>query len=125
LAVPKDKSEKQKEHEIDTRTGVLTMPPVAEKITVERIVPPETIQSMAPRHLNTQSSVSSFSVASLQQYTDSFTEENLISKDNLTKVYLAELPDGKVCLVGLTSDFCFGLILFLIIILLFPLAVCS
>ena len=101
MAVPKDKSEKQKEHEIDTRTGVLTMPPVAEKITVERIVPPETIQSMAPRHLNTQSSVSSFSVASLQQYTNSFIEENLISKDKLTKIYLAELPDGKVCPVGL------------------------
>lgn len=39
----------------------------------------------------------SFSVASLQQYTDSFSEENFIIKDKLGKTYRAEeIPDGKV-----------------------------
>jgi len=42
------------------------------------------------------SSVKSFTVASLQQYTDSFSQENLIGVGMLGSVYRAELPDGKV-----------------------------
>ncbi|XP_020268790.1 protein STRUBBELIG-RECEPTOR FAMILY 3-like isoform X2 [Asparagus officinalis] len=95
----KDKPEKQKEHEIDmARTNVIMMPPLAEKIIVEPIVPPEKIPSSASQNLNSQS-ISSFSVSFLQQYTHSFAEENLISKDKLTKVYLAEFPDGKLLTV--------------------------
>jgi hypothetical protein len=40
--------------------------------------------------------VKSFSIASLQQYTNSFSEENLIRDSRFGKVYLAELPDGEV-----------------------------
>ena len=40
--------------------------------------------------------VTSFSVASLQQYTNSFDEDNLIRDGTWGKVYLAELPNGKV-----------------------------
>jgi hypothetical protein len=38
----------------------------------------------------------SFTIASLQQYTNSFSQENLIGGGMLGTVYRAELPDGKV-----------------------------
>jgi len=40
--------------------------------------------------------VKSFSIASLQQYTNSFSEENFIRDSRFGKVFLAELPDGEV-----------------------------
>ena len=40
--------------------------------------------------------VSAFTIASLQQYTNSFAEENFIGEGMLGGVYRAELPDGKV-----------------------------
>ncbi|KAK8594537.1 hypothetical protein V6N13_015459 [Hibiscus sabdariffa] len=40
--------------------------------------------------------VSAFSIASLQQYTNSFAEENFIGEGMLGGVYRAELPDGKL-----------------------------
>ncbi|XWS19545.1 hypothetical protein CRYUN_Cryun31cG0024700 [Craigia yunnanensis] len=40
--------------------------------------------------------VSSFTIASLQQYTNSFAEENFIGEGMLGGVYRAELPDGKL-----------------------------
>ncbi|KAM7249750.1 hypothetical protein ACFE04_000057 [Oxalis oulophora] len=45
------------------------------------------------------SSIPVFSIPSLQQYTNSFAEENLIGEGTLGKVYTAELPDGKVLAV--------------------------
>jgi hypothetical protein len=42
------------------------------------------------------SSVKMYTVASLQQYTNSFSQENLIGEGTLGSVYRAELPDGKV-----------------------------
>ncbi|KAK9706660.1 hypothetical protein RND81_07G142800 [Saponaria officinalis] len=43
--------------------------------------------------------VKSFTVASLQQYTNSFSQDNLIGDGTLGSVYRAELPDGKVVAV--------------------------
>ncbi|KAE8719836.1 STRUBBELIG-receptor family 3, putative isoform 2 [Hibiscus syriacus] len=40
--------------------------------------------------------VRAFSIASLQQYTNSFAEENFIGEGMLGGVYKAELPDGKL-----------------------------
>ncbi|KAG2637730.1 protein STRUBBELIG-RECEPTOR FAMILY 3-like isoform X4 [Panicum virgatum] len=40
--------------------------------------------------------VKSFSIASLQQYTNSFSEENFIRDSRFGKVFLAELPDGEL-----------------------------
>jgi len=37
-----------------------------------------------------------FAIASLQQYTNSFSQENLIGGGMLGNVYRAELPNGKV-----------------------------
>ncbi|XP_074269917.1 protein STRUBBELIG-RECEPTOR FAMILY 3-like [Silene latifolia] len=45
------------------------------------------------------SSVKSFTVASLQQYTNSFSQDNLIGDGTLGSVYRADLPDGKVVAV--------------------------
>ncbi|XP_022715945.1 protein STRUBBELIG-RECEPTOR FAMILY 3-like isoform X3 [Durio zibethinus] len=40
--------------------------------------------------------VSAFTIASLQQYTNSFAEENFIGEGMLGGVYMAEFPDGKL-----------------------------
>ncbi|GMI77593.1 STRUBBELIG-receptor family 3 [Hibiscus trionum] len=45
---------------------------------------------------STSLNVSAFSIASLQQYTNSFSEENFIGEGMLGGVYRAELPDGKL-----------------------------
>jgi serine/threonine protein kinase len=43
--------------------------------------------------------VKSFTIASLQQYTNSFSQENLIGGGTLGSVYRAQLPDGKLLAV--------------------------
>lgn len=75
----------------------LPSPPPVEKVTVNPIVLPEKRVSTPPR-TGPSTSATSFSVASLQQYTNSFQEQNLIRESRLGKVYLAELPEGKVCI---------------------------
>lgn len=108
FAAERDKPEKQKELEIGmTKSDVFTRPFLTEKISVEPIVPPEKIPSTAAENLNPLSYLSSFSVASLQQYTNSFVEDNLISKDKLSKIYLAELPSGKVQSCSLVTSMVF------------------
>ncbi|RCV22052.1 hypothetical protein SETIT_4G189100v2 [Setaria italica] len=105
-AVPKKSPENQKEHVINfDRTEsdlfpVLPPPPPPPLPSIERvaanpIVPPEKRYSPPPR-TSTPTSATPFSVASLQQYTNSFSEENVIRESRLGKVYLAELPDGKL-----------------------------
>ena len=107
-ALPKKSSENQKEHVINfdrTDSDIFSvglppppppppLPPI-EKIVANPIVPPEKRYSPPPR-TSTPTSATPFSVASLQQYTDSFREENVIRESRLGKVYLAELPNGKV-----------------------------
>lgn len=75
----------------------LPSPPPAEKVTVNPIVRPVKRVNTPPR-TGPSTSATSFSVASLQQYTNSFQEQNLIRESRLGKVYLAELPEGKVCI---------------------------
>ena len=41
-------------------------------------------------------SVRVFTIATLQKYTNSFSEENFVGEGTLDSVYRAELPDGKV-----------------------------
>ncbi|KAG1347142.1 putative protein STRUBBELIG-RECEPTOR FAMILY 3-like [Cocos nucifera] len=99
ITVPEETFEKQKEHVIEMEgTSILVMPPPpVEKVIVNPIAPAENIaRSPPPEQICPPTSAISFSVASLQQYTDSFTEESLIRDSRLGKVYLAELPDGKL-----------------------------
>lgn len=64
-----------------------------ENITLKPL--PPTVVTKTPKS-TFPSSVKSFTIASLQQYTDSFSEENLIGEGMIGSVYRAELPDGKV-----------------------------
>ncbi|XP_038981671.1 protein STRUBBELIG-RECEPTOR FAMILY 3-like isoform X2 [Phoenix dactylifera] len=99
ITVPEETSAKQKEHVIEMGgTSILVMPPPpVEKVIVNPIASAENIaRSPPPEKICPPTSAISFSVASLQQYTDSFTEERLIRDSRLGKVYLAELPDGKL-----------------------------
>ncbi|KAI8551742.1 hypothetical protein RHMOL_Rhmol06G0209900 [Rhododendron molle] len=75
-------------------------PPQFDKVIVNPIAPatatterPST-QTPAP-----QIAVKSYTIASLQQYTSSFSQENFIGSGMLGNVYRAELPDGKLLAV--------------------------
>ncbi|OEL22283.1 Protein STRUBBELIG-RECEPTOR FAMILY 3 [Dichanthelium oligosanthes] len=107
-ALPKKSPENQKEHIInfdrtDSDLFSVSLPPPppppplppVERVVANPIVPPEKRYSPPPR-TSTPTSAKPFSVASLQQYTNSFSEDNVIRESRLGKVYLAELPDGKL-----------------------------
>lgn len=57
------------------------------------------------KRLSNSSSVKSFSVAILQQYTNSFSEENLIKECSFGKLYLAEDEERMVVQYNSTSLF--------------------
>lgn len=75
--------------------GVMAFTPPGDKVTVNAIVP-----AKLPKDLDLPTSVTSFTVGSLQQYTNSFGQENLIGVGMLGGVYRAEHPDGKVWFSG-------------------------
>ena len=72
------------------------MPQLFEKDTVNPVVTGKKILRDPAEILNPSTSATPFSVASLQQHTNSFSEENLIQDGTLGPVYLAEFPQGKV-----------------------------
>ncbi|XP_051128897.1 protein STRUBBELIG-RECEPTOR FAMILY 3-like [Andrographis paniculata] len=93
-----------KDHNIDMTMLDVANPPRARPLPLvpsERIVANPTF---SPLTLGENSSkmietAKFFTIASLQQYTDSFSQENLIGKGTLGAVYSARLPDGKVLAV--------------------------
>ncbi|WOK91912.1 protein STRUBBELIG-RECEPTOR FAMILY 3-like [Canna indica] len=88
----------EEEHKIDVReTSVIMPPPHVEKVTVQPIVLSGNAVGTSLKMMNSSAtSATSFSVAELQQCTNSFSEENLIRDGMFGKVYLAEFPDGKL-----------------------------
>ncbi|XP_065873126.1 protein STRUBBELIG-RECEPTOR FAMILY 3-like isoform X2 [Euphorbia lathyris] len=77
-------------------------PPLStvEKVIVTPIVPAEaSYQRPPPKAQNQLVSARSFTIASLQQYTNSFSQDNLIGGGMLGNVYRAELPNGKLLAV--------------------------
>ncbi|AQK81714.1 Protein STRUBBELIG-RECEPTOR FAMILY 1 [Zea mays] len=107
-ALPKKSPENQKEHIInfdqtDSDLFHVSLPPPPppppltpiERVAANLIVPLEK-RYIPPPKTSSSTSSASFSVASLQQYTDSLREENVIRESRLGRVYLAELPDGKL-----------------------------
>lgn len=79
-------------------SGVLPQAPPRPPFSLhssESSMPDPILASLAPRG-HAIERVKLFNVGSLQQYTDSFSQENLIGKGMLGTVYKAELPDGKV-----------------------------
>ncbi|KAJ7981414.1 Strubbelig receptor family protein [Quillaja saponaria] len=75
-------------------------PPPVERVIVEPIVTSEAT-TMKPSRTTAvpHTSAKSFTIASLQQYTNSFSQENLIGGGMLGNVYKAKLPDGKLLAV--------------------------
>ena len=70
-------------------------PPPVEKVIVEPKLPSK-VTTVKPSTKNLPIFAKSFTIASLQQYTNSFSEENRIGSGRLGTVYRAQLPDGKV-----------------------------
>ncbi|XP_071701256.1 protein STRUBBELIG-RECEPTOR FAMILY 3-like isoform X2 [Rutidosis leptorrhynchoides] len=62
-----------------------------EKVIVEPIVPVEAAKPHMPK-----TSVRSYTIASLQEFTNSFSQDNLIGGGMLGSVYRAQLPNGKL-----------------------------
>ncbi|XP_058073229.1 protein STRUBBELIG-RECEPTOR FAMILY 3-like isoform X2 [Magnolia sinica] len=102
VAVRKEVIQKSKEEcKIDiTRREFILMPPLDEKVKVNTIAP-----TKSGKALNPITSVTSFTIASLQDFTNSFDEENLIGGKTLCKVYLAEHPKGRLLAVKKLNGF--------------------
>lgn len=63
----------------------------AEKLMVERVS-----KNGSLRRMKSPTTATSYSVASLQTATNSFSQDNLIGEGSLGRVYKAEFPNGKV-----------------------------
>ncbi|CAI9087541.1 OLC1v1021628C1 [Oldenlandia corymbosa var. corymbosa] len=96
---------KLEDHKIDMTgmgSSILAPPPPpfpllpSGMVTSDPMVP---LMSPSRSPLNLSKYVKTFTIASLQQYTDSFSQENLIGKGMLGTVYKAELPTGKTLAV--------------------------
>ncbi|KAL9322494.1 hypothetical protein ACSQ67_010547 [Phaseolus vulgaris] len=122
-AIPKLQGEKEKDeqrmgtlpklldHEMDMSSlGVYSMPsppppPPPPPLTTESVlVEPTSFRKGANFNPRKKSPVpptfaKTFTIASLQQYTNSFSQDNLIGLGMLGTVYKAELPDGKILAV--------------------------
>lgn len=67
-----------------------------ERVIVKPIPPTDSTAMKFPHKPLPLTSVKSYTIASLQQYTNSFSQDNLIGSGMLGTVYRAELPNGKV-----------------------------
>lgn len=76
-------------------------PPPAEKLTVERVQG----KNGSVKRIKSPITATSYTVASLQTATNSFSQEFLIGEGSLGRVYKAEFPNGKVVLL------CYGYLL--------------
>ncbi|XP_059312756.1 protein STRUBBELIG-RECEPTOR FAMILY 3-like isoform X2 [Lycium ferocissimum] len=74
-------------------------PPAQERVIVKPIPPADNTAMKFPTRPLPLTSVRSYTIASLQQYTNSFSQDNLIGSGMLGTVYRAELPNGKLCAV--------------------------
>ncbi|XP_039830890.1 protein STRUBBELIG-RECEPTOR FAMILY 3-like isoform X6 [Panicum virgatum] len=97
---------KQKEHVIDMEKAdnfveeqLHSTQPVAQRS--EKVIVNPSVRTRKGRvpsvgKVDLTTTVKSFSIASLQQYTNSFSEENFIRDSRFGKIFLAELPDGEL-----------------------------
>lgn len=98
----KKNSKSNEDHVIDmTKVNASSLPkpilppqpsPLQRVIEKPIAVPPTTSQ----RTMRNVNSAKFFSIASLQEYTNSFSQENLVGSGMLATVYKAELPNGKL-----------------------------
>ncbi|KAJ0966001.1 hypothetical protein J5N97_027139 [Dioscorea zingiberensis] len=95
---PKEDFERQKEGEINMAlTGFITKPPSSGgKASVKSTVPGGNNIRSSAENVCLPTSVTSFSVASLQQCTNSFSEDSVIRDGTWGIVYLGKLSNGKL-----------------------------
>lgn len=70
-------------------------PPPAEKSTVDRMQ----VKNGSVKRIRSPITATSYTVASLQTATNSFSQEFLIGEGSLGRVYKAEFTNGKVILL--------------------------
>ncbi|XP_015165347.1 protein STRUBBELIG-RECEPTOR FAMILY 3 isoform X2 [Solanum tuberosum] len=70
-----------------------------ERVIVKPIAPAEDTATRLPTRPLPLTSVKSYTIASLQQYTNSFSQDNLLGLGMLGSVYRVELPNGKLLAV--------------------------
>eukprot|EP00268_Persea_americana_P035369 TRINITY_DN3490_c0_g1_i9.p1 TRINITY_DN3490_c0_g1~~TRINITY_DN3490_c0_g1_i9.p1 ORF type:complete len:723 (+),score=114.98 TRINITY_DN3490_c0_g1_i9:286-2454(+) len=91
LLVKNDVQNPTKEHQVEmTKMGVTPMPQHVDKVIVNPITATKLQKVQEP-----STSLMLFTIASLQQYTNSFAREHLIREETLGNVYHAVLPDGQ------------------------------
>lgn len=84
-----------------------SLPPPIKKVIKKAMEPAEaSLEKSSTKSYGPLTSVKHFTVASLQQYTNSFSQENLIGNGMLGSVYRAALPDGKVRIYILPLSLC-------------------
>ncbi|XP_076899216.1 protein STRUBBELIG-RECEPTOR FAMILY 1-like [Bidens hawaiensis] len=105
-SMPKESSSYQSHHKENGEENKETIsknptPPLPpQPLTGERtVVKPVPIPSTGPNISTNIDSSRSFSISSLQQYTNSFSQENIIGRGMLGTVYRAHLPNGKLLAV--------------------------
>lgn len=89
----------KRDHEIDmTDMDEEILPPPPPPFPVHKAIVNPVSTSRHPVKSVNSNSAKVFTVATLQQYTNSFSQENYIGAGMLGSVYRAELPDRKVYL---------------------------
>ncbi|KAL1219409.1 Protein STRUBBELIG-RECEPTOR FAMILY 1 [Cardamine amara subsp. amara] len=96
---------RQESHKIDMSGNDMnlihpSLPPPIKRVIKKAMEPAEaSLEKPSTKSYGPLTSVKHFTVASLQQYTNSFSKENLIGNGMLGSVYRAALPDGKLLAV--------------------------
>ncbi|OAY78315.1 Protein STRUBBELIG-RECEPTOR FAMILY 1, partial [Ananas comosus] len=102
--VPEESAQNQREHKINMAgSKSLLVPPLVEKNIRGPIVLNGTSQRIPAKQ--NPPTTRSFSIAVLQQCTNNFSEENLISSGSLGQIYIAEFPEKKLFAVLKLDDF--------------------
>ncbi|XP_060669797.1 protein STRUBBELIG-RECEPTOR FAMILY 3 isoform X1 [Ziziphus jujuba] len=92
----------KRDHETDMtdmNEEILPPPPPPAPLPVHKAILNPVTTSRRPVNSINSSAAKAFTVAALQQHTNSFSQENFIGAGVLGSVYRAELPDGKVLAV--------------------------
>lgn len=100
-------SKRKDDHVIDmTKVNArsLTTPPLLPQPSRVTVKPTAVPKATSSRTLKTVNSAKFFSIASLQEYTNSFSQDNLVGYGMLATVYRAELPSGKVLAIKKLDD---------------------
>ncbi|KAG7579923.1 Serine-threonine/tyrosine-protein kinase catalytic domain [Arabidopsis thaliana x Arabidopsis arenosa] len=96
---------KQESHEIDMNGNAMdlmypsSIPPIKRVIEKATVPAEASLKKPSSKSFGPLTSVKHFTVASLQQHTNSFSQENLIGTGMLGSVYRAEFPGGKLLVV--------------------------